>query len=382
MYLTPLTKFEFSRFQTGPKCRHCIVGDVLAELRPDRVTVLVLRSLYSIVKSKLGTLILRAAKTTANVERRAELFLDVLDAEEREIVCAWRLWRAHLDLLNDIDELNQCKTAMRLTFRGEDISKLTEDQLNAIVIPTELQARFYDHSAKQAMALGTLSRSKGTLQFLKNQSASEQSSQSTNHSESGKKDDACVVCLEPLLDADWAVLRCGHSFHHSCLQMIQSRSGGKQNSIHCPLRCRQFTSPKDVLIASQKRRDDGSRSQRVVKGSYGTKVTRLISDVLDCSDKGEKSIVFSQWDDMLDICEEALRENNLNYVRVKCLPKVGEVVHRFRSPDCSVMLLNVKNSAEGLTLVEATHVFMVEPLLNCGLDIQGMFYRKPLQSCQ
>jgi hypothetical protein len=36
-------------------------------------------------------------------------------------------------------------------------------------------------------------------------------------------------------------------------------------------------------------------------------------------------------------------------------------------------LLNVKNGAEGLTLVEATHVFMVEPLLNCGLDSQGMF---------
>jgi hypothetical protein len=35
------------------------------------------------------------------------------------------------------------------------------------------------------------------------------------------------------------------------------------------------------------------------------------------------------------------------------------------------MLLNVKNGAEGLTLLEATHVFMIEPLLNCGLDSQG-----------
>jgi len=33
--------------------------------------------------------------------------------------------------------------------------------------------------------------------------------------------------------------------------------------------------------------------------------------------------------------------------------------------------LNVKNGAEGLNLIEATHVFMIEPLLNCGLDSQA-----------
>jgi len=126
------------------------------------------------------------------------------------------------------------------------------------------------------------------------------------------------------------------------------------------------------MIASDKRRDDGSRSNRKVVGSWGTKVTRLLSDVMDVSDRAEKSIVFSQWEDMLDVVEEALKANGVEYVRAKTLRKIGECVKVFRSSQCTVLLLNVKNSAEGLTLVEATHVFMIEPLLNCGLDSQAI----------
>ena len=34
--------------------------------------------------------------------------------------------------------------------------------------------------------------------------------------------------------------------------------------------------------------------------------------------------------------------------------------------------MNVKNGAEGLTIVEASHVYMVESMLNCGLDMQAI----------
>jgi E3 ubiquitin-protein ligase SHPRH len=74
---------------------------------------------------------------------------------------------------------------------------------------------------------------------------------------------------------------------------------------------------------------------------------------------------------MLDIVEEALKANGVEYVRAKTLRKMGDCVKIFRSSHCAVLLLNVKSGAEGLTLVEATHVFMIEPLLNGGLDSQG-----------
>jgi E3 ubiquitin-protein ligase SHPRH len=126
------------------------------------------------------------------------------------------------------------------------------------------------------------------------------------------------------------------------------------------------------MIASEKRRDDGSRMQRPVKGSWGTKVTRLVGDVLEIRNKGEKGLIFSQWEDMLDIVEEALSMNGVKFVRARSLTKIGNAIDTFRLPDYCVMLLNVKNGAEGLTLLEASHVFMVEPLLNHGLDMQAV----------
>ena len=84
-------------------------------------------------------------------------------------------------------------------------------------------------------------------------------------------------------------------------------------------------------------------------------------------------MVFSQWDDMLDIVQLALTENSISFVRATSLRQIGTCTeHFFENKDCTLLLLNVKNGAEGLTLLEAQHVFMVEPLLNCGLDSQAV----------
>jgi len=352
--------------QIGPKCRHCKLQEQLSDIEPDNITIRVLRCLSAIVRSPLGAAVLNTAEASmANVSDRAKLFFDVLESENREIRAAWRAWRAHLDLLNDLDELKQCKTSMRLSYEGEDLSRLTEDELNAIVLPSDLSARYHDHGAKQAMSLGDLRRAKDTLRFLRNQNAPKTDLPGGEDDE----DQNCVVCLSAL-DSERSVLRCGHSYHPGCLDTLKARYAG--SSIVCPFRCKIRTNADDVMIASSRRKDDGSRALRPVKGSFGTKVTRLVSDVLDVKDLGEKGIVFSQWEDMLDIVQCALAENDVKYVRATSAKQIGSITQQFRTPDCPVLLLNVKNGAEGLTLLEATHVFMLEPLLNCGLDSQAI----------
>ena len=87
---------------------------------------------------------------------------------------------------------------------------------------------------------------------------------------------------------------------------------------------------------------------------------------------GEKGVVFSQWDDMLSIMEHALRSNSIHYVRPVSVKKFGQAMNYFRTSKCHVLLLNVKHGAEGLTLVEANHVFMIEPLLNHSMDAQAI----------
>lgn len=320
---------------------------------------------------------LGSARVAARIDERAKKFFEVVKAADKERLVARVAWRTHFDLLSDIDELNQCKQTMRLAQEGEDLSKLTDEEQNFIVFPWDINTRCMDHAAKQAMALANLRRNKDTLRYLKNQNV-ERNEELKNREHQGNgqsnseesKNPCCVVCLAAF-EGERAVLACGHSFHNSCLERLMKRPGN-HHSISCPMRCTLRTNRDQVMIATDKRKDDGSRCTREVQGSWGTKVTRLVSDVMDVSELGEKSIVFSQWEDMLEVVEHALTANKVQYVRVKSLTHIGESLKRFRSTDCAVLLLNVKNGAEGLTIVEATHVFMVEPLLNCGLDSQGM----------
>jgi E3 ubiquitin-protein ligase SHPRH len=185
----------------------------------------------------------------------------------------------------------------------------------------------------------------------------------------GAKSETCVVCLGTL-DGECSVLRCGHRFHQKpCFEQILARSG---NPVSCPMKCPERTDRNDVLIASSKAIDDGSSPSRKVKGSYGTKVTRIVSDILTMRDRGEKGVVFSQWNDMLEIVESALSVNGVVTARPTGANKFGESVRKFRSLDCDVLLLNLKQGAEGLTLTMATHVYMVEPVMNAALDLQAI----------
>jgi E3 ubiquitin-protein ligase SHPRH len=362
--------------QTGPECRHCKLERRLNELvKRDPVITVILKSLHKwLVDTNNTTGKFGSQRKAARIDKRAESFFDVLKSSERELKIARRAWRTHFDFLSDLDELNQCKRTIRLAAEGEDLSVLTPDELGSIVNPWDIPVRAMDHAAKQAMALATLRRSKDTLRYLKcqNKERLQDRDEAANapDEEASKEGNICIVCLSPF-EGERAVLACGHSFHYSpCLERLAAKAGN-HHAIACPMRCTARTMRNEVMIASEKRRDDGSQSTRKVIGSWGTKVTRLLSDVMDVSDRAEKSIVFSQWEDMLDIVEEALKANGVEYVRAKTLRKMGDCVKIFRSSHCAVLLLNVKSGAEGLTLVEATHVFMIEPLLNGGLDSQG-----------
>jgi len=346
--------------QAGPKCKHCVLGDQLAELEPDRVSVFALTTLHNILKGSLGRRLV--AESCPDLIDRAQHFFDVLEAQKKEMVIAWRFWRVHLDLLNDMDELNQCKESMRLSYIDEDLTTLSNEELNAVVMPHDINSRYFDHSVRQATALAELRHSKETLRYLQNQ-------KDEHSDQSGLETEQCAVCLCTFGEADRAVLRCGHSFHLPCLEKLKPSGTG---SISCPMRCRVKTPMEEVLLASDKRKDDGTCVKRSVQGSWGVKVTKVVSDLLDIKDLGEKAVLFSQWEDMLDIVEEAANLNSVIVARPASVSKIGNALAEFRSIDCTVLMLNVKNGAEGLTIVEARHVLMLEPLLNWGLDAQAI----------
>lgn len=105
--------------------------------------------------------------------------------------------------------------------------------------------------------------------------------------------------------------------------------------------------------------------------SFGTKIDTLGRHLLWIRehDPGAKAIVFSQYRDFLDVLSRAFSTFKIGYSR---LGRAG-AVEKFRH-DASVecLLLDAKTDSSGLTLVNATHVFICEPLIQTAVELQAI----------
>ena len=101
-------------------------------------------------------------------------------------------------------------------------------------------------------------------------------------------------------------------------------------------------------------------------------------DLLDIAgrEEGEKSIVFSSWTDMLLVVSGALEKNDMRHVLCSkpsdfrgSNSKIEEFKHKHNINIC-VMPLSL--GAEGLDLIAANNIFLLEPLLNPALETQAL----------
>ncbi|KAJ3414351.1 hypothetical protein HDV05_006719, partial [Chytridiales sp. JEL 0842] len=114
-----------------------------------------------------------------------------------------------------------------------------------------------------------------------------------------------------------------------------------------------------------------------IDGSFGTKVDFIVKHVLMIlsSDSQAKCLIFSQWDQVLDIVALGLDKNDIGFVKLEGggarKRKREDAVRAFKEKTTvKVFILNAKSQSSGLTLVAATHVFLVEPVVHVGLEMQ------------
>lgn len=128
-----------------------------------------------------------------------------------------------------------------------------------------------------------------------------------------------------------------------------------------------------------------------VEGSFGTKIDTLARHILFLRehDPGAKSVVFSQFRDFLDVLGRAFAQFKIGFTGIdskggvekfKSDPHVSETLHH-SSPFNTVQLtvsqiecffLHAKAHSSGLNLVNATHVFLCEPLINTAIELQAI----------
>lgn len=108
-----------------------------------------------------------------------------------------------------------------------------------------------------------------------------------------------------------------------------------------------------------------------LEGSFGTKIDTLARHILWLreNDPGAKSIIFSQYRDFLSVLSNALTVFKIGHTSIG----VAGGIEKFRqdgSVEC--FLLDAKSDSSGLNLVNATHVFLCEPLINTAIELQAI----------
>ncbi|TVY73430.1 putative ATP-dependent helicase [Lachnellula suecica] len=105
--------------------------------------------------------------------------------------------------------------------------------------------------------------------------------------------------------------------------------------------------------------------------SFTTKVDTLARHLiwLRESDPGAKSIIYSQFKDFLDVLARAFERFRIGY---SSIDKPNGIEKFKQDPSVECFLLHARAHSSGLNLVNASHVFLCEPLLNTALELQAI----------
>lgn len=387
------------------------VGEIVVVSKSPSELEIVLGVIKSYCKAQLGKEGMPAAMKQ----------LHTLEGMRKEYAHARYLAIAQAQFLCAHDEIKMATTRLHLRENEDDRA------LDALSLD-ELPSASVQFSDEKFISLTMLSRIKGKLRYLKGLVLSKQKSpmESPNDSSLTQKvgsmststeqksgcvpkadEETCPVCQEKLSNQKM-VFQCGHVTCCKCLfSMTEQRALDNkfQNKwVMCPT-CRQHTDFGNIAYVDDRQNESCNASvlntiqghekceaSVIVQGSYGTKIEAVTRRILwiKHTDPKAKVLVFSSWNDVLDVLEHAFTANDISHIRMKGGRKSHVAISKFRGQENSskgaeethgqqptskfiqVLLILIQHGANGLNLLEAQHVVLVEPLLNPAVEAQAI----------
>ena len=101
-------------------------------------------------------------------------------------------------------------------------------------------------------------------------------------------------------------------------------------------------------------------------------IVRCILQIITLNQEA-KCLVFSEHITMLDLIKNLLKANNIHFKLIKDTNSLQKNIQEFKKDVfMNVLLMPYSFGANGLNLIEATHVLLVEPTLNRAQEVQAI----------
>lgn len=207
----------------------------------------------------------------------------------------------------------------------------------------------------------------------------------------------CIICQSTFTLGVLTV--CGHQFCKDCIMMWFKAHH------NCPVCKKKLTLPMlhDITLRKQdlKVHQEQSTSSRnpdvphrsrksgiytefsesklsaiknipLIGPSYATKIDTMIKHMmwLREADPGAKCVIFSQFREFLAVLSRAFERYRIGFTSFE--NKKNGITKFKEDPAVECFLMDARAHASGLNLVNASHVFLCEPLLNTALELQAI----------
>ncbi|KAJ3664999.1 hypothetical protein Zmor_000523 [Zophobas morio] len=318
----------------------------------------------------------RAKNANNDLVKDGEIHINILDTLKKEFKEVRKLW-THLDQqICAQDELDMCKTRLRLKGPNDDkpqkkevtsiLKNLTYNLENKVETIFLLDEHELEHQRivlhnEEHRNMAFLDKNIATRKYLETLTQQHNENQSL---------DPCPICKNAL-ENHWGMVPCGHSYCFDCIQQLIDQIRGQH--LQCCV-CRAYYS---VIEISYTKTDEQNQEVETAKiaGNYSTKVESIVKLIMELrsEDCDVKILVFSSWVSVLNYVKEALTNNDIPSELVSS-GSLEKQIEKFKDErqHITALLLPINLGAKGLNLVEATHVILTEPLLNVGDELQAI----------
>ncbi|CAO1380733.1 unnamed protein product [Diamesa hyperborea] len=275
-------------------------------------------------------------------------FFKFLEALKSQFKLKSKLWMEINYTVSAFDELNMCKIRLEVVEQSE----FTKDDVknNLKISRLQINEQMQEFYMQKQEAEVNFVRLNGRLKYVK-------------YLKENNDPKQCPIC-EMLPKERYYVQDCGHNLCFSCFKMMTAKNPQRMT---CPI-CRAVQPTKNIFAVTCLPQDGG------LIGSYSPKIDEIIKSVLKLKEDEPKVkiLIFSHWDTILNAIKPGLLANNIKLIHSINSYKFPQEIKAFKLEDFTCLLINLKFAGKGLNLIEATHVFLVEPILNPDDEMQAV----------